>query len=474
MDIDMRKGLLLSLLFLLCRLACFGQALPITGTFVNLPYQDVRNLYTNPPHLDNTDPMMWKAKIREMKDMGMEYLVFMSVANEQKAYYPSKLMPWHYPSWRQSPVDAVMEAAAECGMKVFMSTGWAKDQDDNLRDPKIKGRQMEMMEELAGIYGSHPAFYGWYLPVEDCLGPVLTDYAVEAVNALTARARELTPAAKILISPYGIFNSDFDDPRYEQQLSRLKVDIIAYQDEIGCVRERYPLSRLRENWKKLRAIHDKTGIEMWANCESFAWEKGTNDRSSALVPAPMPRMLSQMVAATEGGAEKIISFVMCGLFEKPGSQYQLGQPYWSVKGYEDYVSWLRGDEYWITSGNYMRAESGTPKEDPSDKGWKRYRSGLNELIIESGDMFAALDVLMLNSRKDGIVPPGKLYLFTSDDSEKWSLLQIKDTPVWDNTNHDAFVDLVMFDNFPSAPGRYLKLSFVSDKDVYLDYIVKNK
>ena len=117
MDIDMRKGLLLSFLFLLCGLVCFGQALPITGTFVNLPYQDVRNLYTNPPHLDNTDPQMWKAKIREMKDMGMEYLVFMSVANEQKAYYPSKLMPWHYPSWRQSPVDAVMEAAAECGMK---------------------------------------------------------------------------------------------------------------------------------------------------------------------------------------------------------------------------------------------------------------------------------------------------------------------------------------------------------------------
>ena len=71
MDIDMRKGLLLSFLFLLCGLVCFGQALPITGTFVNLPYQDVRNLYTNPPHLDNTDPQMWKTKIREMKDMGM-------------------------------------------------------------------------------------------------------------------------------------------------------------------------------------------------------------------------------------------------------------------------------------------------------------------------------------------------------------------------------------------------------------------
>ena len=263
------------------------QVLPVTGTFINLPYQDVRNKYTNPPHIDNTDPQMWAAKIAEMKKMGMEYLVFMSVANEGKAYYPSKLMGWQYPEWRKSPVDAIMDAAAEHGMKVFMSTGWAWDQDDNLRDPKIKGRQIQMMEELAGIYGSHPAMYGWYLPVEDCFGPVLTDYAVEAVNALTARARELTPSAKIMISPYGIFNSDFDDPRYEQQIARLTVDIIAYQDEIGCVRERYPLTRLRENWKKLRAIHDKTGLAMWANCESFAWERFFRSDSCAVQPVPL-------------------------------------------------------------------------------------------------------------------------------------------------------------------------------------------
>ncbi len=152
-----------------------GEVLPVTGTFINLPYQDVRNKYTNPPHIDGTDPQMWAVKVAEMKKMGMQYLVFMSVANEGKSYYPSQLMDWQYPDWRQSPVDAIMDAAAEHGMKVFMSTGWAWDQDDNLRDPKIKGRQIRMMEELAGINGDHPSMYGWYLPVEDCFGPVLTD-----------------------------------------------------------------------------------------------------------------------------------------------------------------------------------------------------------------------------------------------------------------------------------------------------------
>ena len=66
---------------------------PITGTWINLAYKDVRNRYTNPQSFDNTDPELWKAKVRELSAMGIEYLVFMEVANEGKAYYPSQLMP---------------------------------------------------------------------------------------------------------------------------------------------------------------------------------------------------------------------------------------------------------------------------------------------------------------------------------------------------------------------------------------------
>ena len=107
---------------------------PITGTWINLAYQDVRNKYTNLQYFDNTDPRMWEQKVKELSDMGMEYLVFMAVANEGEAYYPSNLMPWAYSENRKSPVDAIMDAAARLGMKVFMSIGWAKDQDDYLRD----------------------------------------------------------------------------------------------------------------------------------------------------------------------------------------------------------------------------------------------------------------------------------------------------------------------------------------------------
>ena len=478
-----------------------SEALPVTGTFINLPYQDVRNKYTNPQHLDCTDPDMWAAKVAEMKKMGMEYLIFMSVANEEKAYYPSELMEWHYPDWRKSPVDAIMDAAAEHGMKVFMSTGWAKDQDDNLRDPKIKGRQIEMMTELAGLYGNHPAMYGWYLPVEDCFGPILTDYAVEAVNALTARARELTPGKKIMISPYGIFNSDFEDPRYEKQIARLTVDIIAYQDEIGCVRERYPLTRLRENWKKLRAIHDKTGIEMWANCESFAWEKATNDRTSALVPAPFSRFLSQQVAATAGGAEKIISFIFCGLVEDPASTYHLGQPHWSADFHKNYMDWLSGDLKWKimersycgnidTPVGYLTycpgeedylidpklCDEATAFEDVRDERWSRYPAGKTELYIEFDSETPRNTVMlrMLNSHKDGITPPSKVFLWAADASEdtRYRLAGIAETPVFPNTGHDAFIDYVVFEGL-NLSEKYLKLEFTSETEVYIDEIIIN-
>lgn len=452
------------MLFWAC-VSAFAQTLPITGTFINLPYQDVRNKYTNPDGIDGTDPQMWATKVAEMKEMGMEYLIFMSVANECKAYYPSKLMAWHYPVDRQSPVDAIMDEAAKHGMKVFMSTGWAKDQDDNLRDPAIKGRQLEMMEELAGLYGDHPAFYGWYLPVEDCFGPVLTDYAVEAVNALTARARELTPQAKIMISPYGIFCSDFDDPRYEQQIARLTVDIIAYQDEIGCVREKFPLVNLRENWKKLRAIHDKTGIEMWANCETFAWEKGTNDRQSALIPAATPRLLSQMAAATEGGAEKIISFIICGLFEKPLSPYPLGQPYWSQKAYEDYMAWKAGDAYWAAVDNYFTSHAG-PLETSYDKRWTKYSAGTYEVEVEPGA--SEVVVAMLNYNQKGIVPPAKVELYGK--GRKWTLIQAAESMTWENTNHDAFVDHAVFSEIPSDLKK-MKIVFTVEKESYI-YITR--
>ncbi len=251
--------------------------LPVTGSFMNLAYKDVRNKYINPVDSDTDDPVLWETKVRELHGMGMEYLILMEVANDGKSYYPSQLMEPQYDENKKSPVETILDEAGKLGMKVFLSTGWAQNQDDDLRIPAIKERQLQIMDEIGTLYNEKEAFYGWYLPVEDCINPIFPKHAVDVVNVLVEKAHELTPGKKTLISPYGLGLSGFDDPEYEKTLSQLKVDIIAYQDEVDCVREPTPLPELKRNWKRLRKVHDKIGIEMWANCENFTWEKGTND-----------------------------------------------------------------------------------------------------------------------------------------------------------------------------------------------------
>ena len=105
----------------------------------------------------------------------------------------------------------------------------------------------------------------------------------------------------------------------------------------------------------------------------------------------------------------------------------------------------------------------------------RYKAGTHEVVIELDKYFIYLDVLMLNSHKDGIVPPEKIFLFVSKDGSSWSLAQIKDPPVWKKTNHDAFVDYLQFAGLEEFVGaKYLKLAFNVEKDAYLHFVEINK
>lgn len=467
---------------------------PITGTWINLAYKDVRNKYTNPQNFDNNDPQLWAAKVREMSAMGIEYLVFMEVANEGKAYYPSKIMPWLYDKSKQSPVDAILDEAAKHGMKVFMSTGWAKDQDDNLLDPAIKERQLQIMEELASIYKNHKAFYGWYLPVEDCLCPIFAEHAVQSVNTLTEKAHKLTPGKKTLISPYGIGLSDFDNPEYEKQMAKLKVDIIAYQDEVGCVREKFTLPRLKKNWKRMRDIHNRLNIEMWANCETFTWEEGTNDRQSALIPAAYARLLSQQAAASAAGVDKIISFMFGGIIEDPKSQFQLGQPTWSNNLYTNYMAWKNGDAFWkmfeatlleklsnaantsmISDANMKAlADGNVAEENADDSRWVKFEKGHHEVVIDlqKNTSLQNLMVRTLNYNREQIVGPRKVYVYTSTDGKVYDLASIKDSPYFPNNKHDAWVDGILFEKL-NKTARYVKVAFDADGKVYMDEIFVN-
>ena len=118
------------------------------------------------------------------------------------------------------------------------------------------------------------------------------------------------------------------------------------------------------------------------------------------------------------------------------------------------------------SGKYGPAAT----EDISDPKWKKYSPGSSEIVLEYKDGTEPewIMVRMLNCAKDKIVPPQKIFLFGSEDGEKWNLLEIQDTPAFPNTLHDAFIDHVVFR--PSVTSRYLKLAFTNENDVMLEVI----
>lgn len=432
---------------------------PVTGTFLNFFWQDERNNYMNQRNVDMSDPVLWAAKTAELHKIGIDYLVLMAVANEGQSFYPSALMDHGYPAGRRSPIDAVMDTADSLGMHVFMSCGHARNQLDDLGDPFVVKRQREMIEELAGLYGGRPSFYGWYLPIEGCMIPWFPDYAAEGLNRVAARARELTPGAKIMISPYGIYAGEVGSAKFAEQIYKLEVDIIAYQDEIGCVREQFPMRNMKDHFRQLAEIHSKCGIELWANVESFTWDRRPNNWFSTLIPAAFGRYLSQIVGVSEAGVDRIISFAITGIYDEPGSAHPLGQPVLSNQAWKNYTDWLAGDRRWKLLETLLA--QGAPSEDPSDEGWKRH-DGVMETIIDLGKRTRIESVcgLFLNYRPDGIAIPQSFEVLVSNDGKRFSHLTTVAYEGWPNNLLDCWSDVILADGL-EARARYVKVRAVA-------------
>ncbi len=458
---------------------------PLKGTWLNLPYQDVRNTYMNPAHVDCLAPAFWKTKIEEYAQMGLRYLVLMAVANDGKAFYPSSFMPAAYPAGQQSPVEAIMDAADQYGMHVFMSCGWAENQDDNIRDPKIKSLQQRIMQETAALFATNKSFYGWYLPVEDSMEPILSDEAVHAANTLTSIAKNLTPGKKVMISPYGVCYAALEDPKFAQQIKKLNVDIIAYQDEVGCVREPMPLPRVRENFKKLGKIHEGTGIEFWSNIESFTWQNEDNSRESALIPAAFPRYLSQLVAASLAGAKNVISFSVYGIIDDANSIMPIGQPIESAQAFIDFTDWkqrkgrwplleatFKGDVMHYAIGADIKVEGNLAKSVISDKLTdgklgEEHTDDLNWVDFGNQNMGVILDLKkqlpinllaarFLHYRPAGILLPAAVHFYVSKDGKQFNHLQTINLSASKNDKYDCWIDIASTAKLKTK-GRYVKV-----------------
>ncbi len=310
---------------------------PITGTWFSVYWDDRRHYYWNDSCLKYTDEQ-WAALIADLHSAGIEYIVMCNtVANDGLAVFKSAYAPMAELA-SADPLETVMRACDRYGMKLFMSNDYIGETDFGklMKPENVKLREL-LMEELAERYAHHECFYGWYWANESWLSPYFQEDFIEYINASSKHARKLTPGAKILTAPYGTSSAVCDD-RFVSQLDRLDVDIIAYQDTVGCYAT--DIAGSERAFAELRKAHDRVPrIALWADVETFTWEGPANDRSTPLIPAGFPRLEKQL-GAVSPYVDRILVFIFQGLFSNPGSiahtGYDAAAKYWN-----EYTAWLK-------------------------------------------------------------------------------------------------------------------------------------
>ena len=308
----------------------------IDGTFFEFHHHNTpEGKYWNSV-IDRFTAEDWKRKVREISDLGMEYIVVMATALYEKCYFKSSVFPFaDIPC--ADPVEELLSEADACGVKVFLGNGFYGDwrrANYNITSKEVIDRSFRAMEELTALYSHHTSFYGWYFPDETCIIFNFSKDFMKYVNLCSARCYELTPDKKTLIAPYGT-NLVLANNRFIRSLAELDVDFIAYQDEVGVRKTK--VDRTKRIFEKLRKAHDKAGrSKLWADIELFDFEETVY--RSALIPASFDR-IRQQIENVAPYADKILGYQYLGLMNPTASDAFAGHEN-SAKLYEDYKKYI--------------------------------------------------------------------------------------------------------------------------------------
>lgn len=279
----------------------------------------------------------WDAKVKEIADMGMEYLVLMATALYYRAFFTTDI----FPAWQLAcpdPMEAVLSAADKYGVKFFIGGGFYGDwrRSNIISDPVVAKKRLRAIEQITKLYGHHKSFYGWYWPNEVLINRYYSEEFIQYVNACSRLAHQLMPHARTLIAPYGTRIAIPDD-KYVRQLESLDVDVIAYQDEIGV--RKSTVEEIPAFYEGLRKAHDRAQRSaIWADVEIFQFDA----YKSALLPAPFQRVRRQLEAISPY-VDKILVYQYQGIMNKPGSAAFCGSPE-SAEFYTAYANWLKSRE----------------------------------------------------------------------------------------------------------------------------------
>ena len=102
-----------------------GLVKPIKGTWFSIYWYDRRHYYWNEACLRYNDEQ-WDLLIREMAELGLEYLVLCNVASHGYSIYDSNVLP-KIKMASDDPLETVMTACDKYDVKVFLNNDYYND-----------------------------------------------------------------------------------------------------------------------------------------------------------------------------------------------------------------------------------------------------------------------------------------------------------------------------------------------------------
>lgn len=316
---------------------------PITGSWIDILHPSERDgVYWNRMTLAYTAED-WRRLIRHLaEDFRLEYLVLTSVVVHRGIFlFPSRLKthggtaPPRIPlNACEDPVRAILEAAAEFRLKVFVGVGFYPETGclfptrEHL-DPSLDWVQ-HLAEELLERYGSLPSFHGFYSSLEQGFQQtgLFHPEHVEWMAGFTSRLRRLDPRKPFLTSPHHpwqVARTKPDLAVLAQQIRDMDVDYFVPQDGVGfdVPHNPRPAALAHESFLILKDVCAATRSELWANVELFRFENDIHFQP--LIPASWERIEAQIRGVTDS-VSRIICYQIPGLMTSQEKFPRLGEP----------------------------------------------------------------------------------------------------------------------------------------------------
>lgn len=309
----------------------------INGTWFEFQHHNkIEGTYWNAQCKDFTD-VQWRQKVKEISELGMEYLVLLATALDFQTYFKSSVFPQASLAC-EDPIEVLLRAADEFGLKVFVSVGFYGDWMNpiiNMTDKEITQRGLTAMNEIVQLYGHHKSLFGWYFPDETCIEGHFSEEFISYVNCYSEEARKLNKNYKTLIAPYGTRLVQADN-QYIKQLERLDISYVAYQDEVGVRKTNVEESEAL--YAQLYKLHEKAGRgKLWADIELFEFEGDVYQ--SPLLPSDFSRIEKQ-IQAVSPYVETILAYQYQGIMNQPNT-FAFAGHISSEQFFREYQNYLR-------------------------------------------------------------------------------------------------------------------------------------